>query len=333
MEHSPHQQIKIKVFGVGGGGGNAVRRMAMDAQDRSAFDKVDFYILNTDAQALTQFEGEDGSKLWTNIQLGPVTTQGQGAGGDPEIGLKAAEESREEIQRHMQGAQMVFITTGLGGGTGTGASPVVAEVARALGALTVATVTMPFEFEGERRMRLAKQGLMALKGGKEPGKHVVDTVVTIPNQKLLLLDSGKNLKLANAHRLADAVLQQAVQGIVEIMDQTGVVNVDFNDVCTVLQHGQHAMVGIGEANGDDAVMEATRAASQSPLLEVPISGATRVLVNYCGDNTLALKQISKSADWLREQLHEDADFYYGVVCDEAYGDKVRVTVVAAGYDV
>ena len=181
-------------------------------------------------------------------------------------------------------------------------------------------------------MKLAMEGLTALKGGKDPGKHVVDTVVTIPNQKLLQMDQSKDLKLAEAHRRADAVLQQAVQGIVEIMDQTGIVNVDFNDVCTVLQQGHHAMVGIGEASGEDAVMEAARAACQSPLLEVPISGARRVLVNYCGDNRLSLKQISKSAEWLRAQLHEDADFYYGVVCDDAYGDKVRVTVVAAGYD-
>lgn len=322
--------IKIKVFGVGGGGGNAVRRMAMEAGARDAFHDVDFYILNTDADALLDYA--DATKKWQNIQLGPQLTQGQGAGGNPEVGFRAAEESRDEILHAMTGADMVFIATGLGGGTGTGASPVVAEIARNLGVLTVATVTMPFEFEGERRMRLASEGRMALKGSTEPGKHLVDTIITIPNQKLIEIEGGKGMKLKEAHRAADNVLAQAVQGIVEIMDQTGLVNVDFNDVCTVLSQGAHAMVGIGEATGDAAVMDATRAASMSPLLEVPIRGAGRVLVNYCGDSALGLHQISESAEWLRSQLREDADFYYGVVCDDAFQNKVRVTVVAAGYE-
>ena len=303
---------RIKVIGVGGGGGNAINNMI-----QSQLEGVEFIVANTDAQALARNHAP------TRIQMGEGITRGLGAGAKPEVGMRAAEESRDRILESMTGADMVFITAGMGGGTGTGAAPVIAQVARELGILTVAVVTKPFSFEGKRRLRFAEDGLAELR------KHV-DTVITIPNQKLLGV-VGKNTTILEAFRKADDVLHQAVRGITDLITVPGLINVDFADVRTVMDEMGQAMMGAAEATGDTRALDAATNAISSPLLDdVSIHGARGVLINITGGYNLALQEVDEAATVVRDMADEDAIIVFGAVLDESMEDSVRVTVVATG---
>ena len=302
----------IKVVGVGGGGGNAVNNMI-----QSQLDGVEFIVANTDAQALAR------SLAPTRIQIGEGITRGLGAGAKPEVGMSAAEESQERIANCLTGADMVFITAGMGGGTGTGAAPVIAKVAKEMGILTVAVVTKPFNFEGKRRLRFAEEGLSEL-------RKYVDTVITIPNQKLLGI-VGKNTTILDAFRKADDVLNQAVRGITDLITVPGLINVDFADVRTVMDEMGQAMMGAAEASGDTRALDAATHAISSPLLDdVSIHGARGVLINITGGYNLALQEVDEAATVVRDMAHDDAIIVFGAVLDEAMEDTVRVTVVATG---
>ena len=303
---------RIQVIGVGGGGGNAINNMI-----QSQLEGVEFIVANTDAQALARNHAP------TRIQMGEGITRGLGAGAKPEVGMRAAEESRDRILESMTGADMVFITAGMGGGTGTGAAPVIAQVARELGILTVAVVTKPFSFEGKRRLRFAEDGLAELR------KHV-DTVITIPNQKLLGV-VGKNTTILEAFRKADDVLHQAVRGITDLITVPGLINVDFADVRTVMDEMGQAMMGAAEATGDTRALDAATNAISSPLLDdVSIHGARGVLINITGGYNLALQEVDEAATVVRDMADEDAIIVFGAVLDESMEDSVRVTVVATG---
>jgi len=305
---------KIKVIGVGGAGCNAVDRMIA-----AGLSGVEFISANTDLQALTLSNAE------RKIQVGADVTKGLGSGGDPTIGLKAAEESRQEIKNALEGADMVFITGGMGGGTGTGASPVVAEVARELGALTVAVVTKPFSFEGGRRGAVAEDGVSALKAK-------VDTLITIPNDRLLgVVD--KRATLLEAFAMADEVLRQGVQGISDLITIPGRINLDFADVKAVMQDAGTAIMGIGEGKGERRAAEAAEAAISSPLLETAIEGARRILFNVTGGSDLALAEIEEAAQIISGASGgKDTNVLFGVVIDENMKDEVRITVVATGFE-
>lgn len=306
---------KIKVVGVGGGGGNAVNTMI-----RSGLEGVDFIVANTDAQALK------ASLAPHKIQLGKELTKGLGAGADPDIGRDAALEDRMELQDFLSDADMVFITAGMGGGTGTGAAAVVAQIARELGALTVAVVTKPFAFEGKRRRKHADLGVARL-------RECVDTLITIPNQRLLQV-ATPDLSMLDAFKLADNVLVNAVRGISDIINTPGLINVDFADVKTVMSSMGHALMGIGYGTGTDRALTAARQAISSPLLEdVDIEGATGILINITAGTNVSIMEVNNSCMVIQEAAHEDANIIFGAVIDEALGDEIRITVIATGFPV
>ena len=313
FDESVDQVAKIKVIGVGGGGSNAVNTMIA-----SKIDGVDFMVANTDAQALR------ASLASLRVQLGPKLTKGLGAGANPEVGREAAEEDRARLTELLQGADMVFIAAGLGGGTGTGAAPVIAEVAREIGALTVAVVTKPFAFEGKRRMAKAVQGVEDL-------KQVVDSLIMIPNDRLSGL-ADKNMGILDAFKPADDVLRQAVQGISDLITTHGMINVDFADVKAAMGERGMAMMGIGLAEGENRASVAAQQAICSPLLEeIDISGAKGVLVNVTGSSSLTMNDYQEVADIIHEKVHEDANIFIGLVINEEMGDKIQVTAIATGF--
>ena len=306
---------KIKVVGVGGGGGNAVNTMI-----RSGLEGVDFIVANTDAQALK------ASLAPHKIQLGKELTKGLGAGADPDIGRDAALEDRIELQEFLSDADMVFITAGMGGGTGTGAAAVVAQIARELGALTVAVVTKPFAFEGKRRRKHGEQGVARL-------RECVDTLITIPNQRLLQV-ATPDLSMLDAFKLADNVLVNAVRGISDIINTPGLINVDFADVKTVMSSMGHALMGIGYGTGAERALSAARQAISSPLLEdVDIEGATGILINITAGTNVSIMEVNNACMVIQEAAHDDANIIFGAVIDETLGDEIRITVIATGFPV
>ncbi len=304
---------QIKVVGVGGGGNNAVNRMI-----DFGLQGVEFIAINTDKQALFL------SKADQKIQIGEKLTKGLGAGADPDIGQKAAEESYEEIYQALKGTDMLFITAGMGGGTGTGAAPVVAEVSKEMGILTVGVVTKPFMFEGRQRMINAEKGIEAL-------KDKVDTLVTIPNDRLLQVVE-KRTSMLEAFKVADDILRQGVQGISDLIAVPGLVNLDFADVRTIMQEKGLAHMGIGKSAGDNRAVEATKQAIQSPLLETTIEGAKGVLLNITGGEDLGLYEVNEAAELVAEAAHPDANIIFGAVIDEKLQDEVSITVIATGFD-
>jgi len=307
------QFAQIKVVGVGGGGNNAINRMI-----QYGLKGVDFISINTDKQALYL------SKSNHKIQIGEKITKGLGAGANPEIGQKAAEESREEIQHALEGSDMVFITAGMGGGTGTGAAPIVAEIAKNMGILTVGVVTKPFMFEGRRRMNNAEMGIAEL-------KERVDTLVTIPNDRLLQVVE-KRTSMLEAFKIADDVLRQGVQGISDLIAVPGLVNLDFADVRTIMKEKGLAHMGIGRGSGENRAVEAAKQAIQSPLLETTIDGATGILLNITGGESLGLFEVNEAAELVAQAAHPDANIIFGAVIDENLEDEVRITVIATGFE-
>lgn len=304
---------RIKVIGVGGGGGNAVNRMILEKVSG-----VDFIVANTDIQAL------DGSKAQTKIQLGPKLTKGLGAGSNPEVGSKAAEESESEISKVLEGADMVFVTAGMGGGTGTGAAPVVAKIAKDSGALTVGVVTRPFSFEGRRRERLASEGLAKLKKN-------VDTLIVVDNNRLLeTID--KKTSMMDAFKEADNVLRQGVEGISDLITNPGYINSDFADIRHTMANQGSALMGIGSASGENRAAEATKKAISSPLLEVSIDGAQHVLMNITGGKNLGLFEGREASMVIQQAASSDVDITFGTTINEDMGDEVKVTVIATGID-
>ncbi|MBI3458632.1 MAG: cell division protein FtsZ [Candidatus Rokubacteria bacterium] len=313
-EEDEQLAAKIKVIGLGGGGSNAVNRMIA-----SRFAGVTFIVANTDAQALRT------SPASLKLQLGVKLTGGLGAGSDPEIGRRAATEDPEVLRETLQGADMVFITAGMGGGTGTGAAPVVATLAKELGALTVAVVTKPFAFEGARRSRQAEAGIQELRG-------IVDTLITIPNQRLLTVVE-KGTSLQEAFRVADSVLQQAVQGISDLILVPGLINLDFADVRTIMSGMGLALMGVGTGHGEHRAIDAAQKAIASPLLEeTSIEGARAVLINITGGPDLTLHEVNEAASAVAESAHEEANIIVGAVMDESLTDEIRVTVIATGFE-
>ncbi|MCK8061312.1 MULTISPECIES: cell division protein FtsZ [unclassified Fusibacter] len=307
------QFAQIKVVGVGGGGNNAVNRM-IEANLKG----VQFIAVNTDKQALYT------SKAEYKIQIGEKLTRGLGAGANPEMGSKAAEESRDDIFQALQGADMVFITAGMGGGTGTGAAPIVAEIAKEMGVLTVGVVTKPFTFEGKRRRTHAEKGIEEL-------KKRVDTLVTIPNDRLLQVVERRT-SIVEAFKIADDVLRQGVQGISDLITTPGLVNLDFADVKTIMYERGLAHMGIGKASGENRAAEAARQAIHSPLLETTINGSKGVLLNITGGNSLGLHEVNEAAEIVSESADQDANIIFGAVIDEDLKDEIRITVIATGFN-
>ena len=303
----------IKVVGCGGGGNNAVNRM-VDAGLKG----VEFVAVNTDHQALGQ------SKAGTKIQIGEKLTKGLGAGAVPDIGRRAAEESREEIAQALKGADLVFVTAGMGGGTGTGAAPIVAEIAREMGCLTIAVVTKPFAFEGKQRMKNAEMGINEL-------KQNVDTLVVIPNDRLLQVVS-KGTTMLEAFRIADDVLRQGIQGISDLIALPAIINLDFADVKTVMESGGMAHMGIGSGSGETKLVDAARNAISSPLLETKIDGARAVLINITGGENMSIMDINEAANLVMESADTDANIIFGAGIDPDLGDDVRITVIATGFE-
>ncbi|AHF10561.1 MULTISPECIES: cell division protein FtsZ [Dehalobacter] len=307
------QFARIKVIGVGGGGNNAVNRMIS-----VGLKGVEFIGLNTDAQALQM------SRAAEKIQIGIKLTKGLGAGANPEIGHSAAEESRDEIAKALLGADMVFVAAGMGGGTGTGAAPVVAEIAREIGALTVGVVTRPFSFEGRKRAMQAERGILEL-------KEKVDTLITIPNDRLLQV-VDKHTTVQEAFSIADDVLLQGVQGISNLITIPGLINLDFADVKTIMSDTGSALMGIGQASGENRAVDAARKAISSPLLETSIEGAKGVLLNITGGPSLTLLEVNEASEIVGEAADQEANIIFGAVIDENLKDDVRVTVIATGFD-
>ncbi|HVB25742.1 MAG TPA: cell division protein FtsZ [Ktedonobacteraceae bacterium] len=304
---------QIRVIGVGGGGSNAVNRMI-----QSNMMGIEFIAVNTDAQALLHTEAPNC------IRIGDKLTRGLGAGGNPSVGMKAAEESAEELYEVLKGSDMIFITAGMGGGTGTGASPVVAQIAREVGALTVGVVTKPFLFEGNKRRAAAEEGIANLK------QHV-DTLITVPNDRLLQV-ADKKMPLAEAFRLADDVLRQGIQGISDLITVPGLINLDFADVKTIMSSAGSALMAIGEATGDSRAMDAANIAIASPLLDIDISGAHGVLFNITGGMDLTLFEVNEAADIISRAAHPEANIIFGAVQDPSFDGRVKVTVIATGFD-
>ncbi|HPQ43457.1 MAG TPA: cell division protein FtsZ [Syntrophales bacterium] len=305
---------KIKVIGVGGGGGNAVNMMMT-----YNLTGVDFIVANTDSQAMV------ASKAPIKVQLGAEVTKGLGAGSDPEVGRRAAIESKDRLRELLDGADMVFVTAGLGGGTGTGGAPIVAEVAKELGALTVAVVTKPFQFEGKRRWQQAEAGLEEL-------KEVVDTLIVVPNQRLLSI-SGRSMSLPDAFKKADDILYNGVKGISDLIMVPGLINLDFADVKNVMSEMGLALMGTGVAGGDNRAVEAAQKAISSPLLEDnSIQGARGILLNITGGPEMTLFEVNEASSLIQTEAHEDANIIFGTVVDENMGDEVRITVIATGFD-
>jgi len=308
------QFAKIKVIGVGGGGSNAVNRMIS-----LGLEGVEFIAVNTDAQALLT------AMAPKRMQIGEKLTRGLGAGARPEIGEQAAQESREDILEALRGSDMVFITAGMGGGTGTGAAPVVAECAREIGALTVGVVTRPFTFEGPKRRRNAESGIANLK------QHV-DTIITIPNDRLLQV-VDKKTPMSKAFSIADDVLRQGVKGISDLIAVPGLINLDFADVKTIMSNAGSALMGIGEASGENAAVDAVKAAIESPLLETDIQGARGILLNIMGaTDSLSMMEVYEASTTIQEAAHPDAEIIWGASIDESLGDTVSVTVIATRFD-
>ncbi len=304
---------QIRVIGVGGGGSNAVNRMI-----QASMTGIEFIAINTDAQALLLTDAPH------RIRIGDKLTRGLGAGGNPSVGAKAAEENAEEIYEALKGSDMVFITAGMGGGTGTGASPVVAQIAREVGALTVGVVTRPFSFEGKKRLLSAEEGINNLK------QHV-DTLITVPNDRLLQV-ADKRTPLSEAFRLADDVLRQGIQGISDLITVPGLINLDFADVKTIMSAAGSALMAIGEASGENRAMDAAQIAIASPLLDIDISGARGVLFNITGGLDMTLFEVNEAADIISQAAHPEANIIFGAVQDAAYDGKVKITVIATGFD-
>lgn len=319
MRNSNQKIVDIRVFGVGGGGSNAVNRMIEEGvQD------IQFFIVNTDKQAL---ESAQNIPVENRVSIGEKSTKGQGAGADPEKGKESAEESKQKIKELMQGADMVFVTAGMGGGTGTGAAAVVASVAKELNILTVGVVTKPFSFEGKKRMQNALNGIEEL-------KKSCDTLIPVPNDKLLALDGASNLSMPAAFKKADEVLMQGIKGISDLISTPGVVNLDFADVTNVIKEQGTAHIGVGEFEGEDRVKKAVESAINSPLLETSIKGSTGILLNFASGSVegLTLIEVNTGASMVASFAHEDATIIFGTSVDEALGDKVKVTVIATGFD-
>lgn len=308
---------KIKVIGVGGGGGNAVNRMI-----QSGMQGVDFWVMNTDLQVLRLSKTADDHR----VQLGETLTNGLGAGGNPAIGEKAAQESQERITEAVSGADMVFITAGMGGGSGTGASPIVAKIAKDSGALTIAVVTKPFPFEGKKKMNHANEGLKKL-------KEEVDAIIVVPNERLLDV-AGNKATLMDAFALADEVLTRGVQGISDIVALPGVVNVDFADVKAIMKNSGTALMGIGIQSGEGRAVQAANAAISSPLIESSLKGASGVIVNVTGGPDMTLHEINAASQVIQKEIAEDADFTFGAVINEGMmnSSEIQVTVIATGFD-
>ena len=313
FETGPENVVSIKGVGVGGGGNNVVNRMV-----RSGVKGVDFIAVNTDKQALNT------SSAGYKLQIGEKLTHGQGAGSDPEVGRKSAEESRNQIAKALEDTDMVFITAGMGGGTGTGAAPVVAEIAREQGVLTVGVVTKPFGFEGQKRMRAAEAGIEQLRGK-------VDSLVIIPNERLKYATDQK-ITFRNAFEIADDVLRQAVQSISDLIRDTGFINLDFADVTAVMKDAGLAHMGVGRAAGKGKAEEAARMAISSPLLETSINGAKGVLINVTGSMDIGLEEVEQAASLVQAAVHPDALTIFGATFDEELDDEIRVTVIATGFE-
>lgn len=305
---------KIKVVGIGGGGGNAISSMV----SKNAISGVDFVSINTDRQALGSLNCP------VKVQIGENLTKGLGSGANPEIGRKAAEESQEKIKEVLSNSDMVFITAGLGGGTGTGASPIVAKISRDLGALTVGVVTKPFAFEGTKRSTVAEDGIADLKGE-------VDALITIPNQRLLEIVDQK-MTILEAFDLADSVLAQGVAGISDLIVLPGLINVDFADVKTIMENSGSALMGVGEASGEDKAVLAARQAVSSPLLEVTIDGAKGILFNIAGGPDLTMSEVDAAARVISEAADPDANIIFGAAIDENLKGKIKITVIATGFE-
>ena len=313
MDMGPDSVVNIKVIGVGGGGNNVVNRMV-----RTGTKGVDFIAINTDKQALTV------SAATYKIQIGEKLTNGQGAGSDPEVGRKSAEENRNQISKALEDADMVFITAGMGGGTGTGAAPIVADIAKELGILTVGVVTKPFRFEGMRRMKQAEGGINEL-------RNKVDSLVIIPNERLKLATDQK-ITMLNAFEIGDDVLQQAVQSISDLIKNTGFINLDFADVSAVMKDAGRAHMGVGRAAGKNKAEEAAKMAISSPLLETSINGAKGVLINVTGSMDIGLEEVETAANLVQEAAHPEANIIFGAAFDDTLEDELRVTVIATGFD-
>ncbi|TGD86336.1 cell division protein FtsZ [Mycolicibacterium sp. CH28] len=310
----PHNYLAvIKVVGIGGGGVNAVNRMI-----EQGLKGVEFIAINTDAQALLMSDAD------VKLDVGRDSTRGLGAGADPEVGRKAAEDAKDEIEELLRGADMVFVTAGEGGGTGTGGAPVVASIARKLGALTVGVVTRPFSFEGKRRSNQAEAGIQSL-------RESCDTLIVIPNDRLLQMGDAQ-VSLMDAFRSADEVLLNGVQGITDLITTPGLINVDFADVKGVMSGAGTALMGIGSARGDGRALKAAEIAINSPLLEASMEGAQGVLLSVAGGSDLGLFEINEAASLVQDAAHADANIIFGTVIDDSLGDEVRVTVIAAGFD-
>ena len=312
MELEDNDLAKIKVIGVGGGGNNAVKRMKEEG-----LQGVEFVAVNTDKQILNNLD------INTKLQIGSKITKGLGAGANPAVGMKAAEESRNEIEEALDKTDMVFVTAGMCGGTGTGAAPIVAQIAKEKGILTVGVVTKPFTFEGRKRQMQAEQGIEALKGK-------VDTLVIIPNDKLLQI-SDKRTTMSEAFMMADEVLMDGIQGISDLIAVPNLINLDFADVRSIMLNQGIAHMGIGKANGDNRAMEAAKLAVKSPLLETSIGGAKAVLINVTGKE-LGLFEVNEAAELIREEVDPDANIIFGAGIDESLGDDIKITVIATGFD-
>ncbi|WP_153506602.1 cell division protein FtsZ, partial [Cumulibacter manganitolerans] len=310
---SPNYLAVIKVVGVGGGGVNAVNRMI-----EVGLKGVEFIAINTDAQALLMSDAD------VKLDVGREATKGLGAGANPEVGRTAAEDHREEIEEVLKGSDMVFVTAGEGGGTGTGGAPVVASIARKLGALTIGVVTRPFTFEGKRRSTQAEAGIQEL-------RNECDTLIVIPNERLLQL-GDRNISMMDAFRLADQVLLQGVQGITDLITTPGLINLDFADVKSVMSGAGSALMGIGSARGENRAVTAAQQAIASPLLEASMDGAQGVILSMCGGSDLGLFEVNEAATIISDAAHPDANIIFGAVIDDALGDEVRITVIAAGFE-
>lgn len=308
------QPAKIKVVGIGGGGGNAISSMVAE----ESIAGVEFIVLNTDAQALLNHKAD------VKIQIGENLTKGLGSGGDPEIGLKAAEESREKIKEHLSGSDMVFITCGEGGGTGTGGAPIVAEVAKETGALTVAVVTKPFDFEGQKRKLVAEEGIERL-------KEKVDTLIVIPNQKVLEIIDNK-VSVLQAFKKIDAILHHAVKGIADLITTPGLINVDFADIKSIMANAGTALMGIGTGTGEKRALAAIKEAISSPLLDISIEGAKGVLFNIIGGPDLTMYEVNEAASVIGKTVDPDAEIIFGAVIDDKMMDQVKLTLIATRFD-
>ena len=313
FEAASENNVVIRVIGVGGGGGNAVNRMVT-----TGVRGIDFVAINTDKQALNY------SAATMKLQIGQKATGGLGCGSNPGVGADAAQENEDEIRQMLQGANMVFITAGMGGGTGTGGAPIVASIAKEMGILTVGVVTRPFNFEGKKRIEQANAGIAAL-------REQVDALVVIPNERLKLVSEQK-ITFQNAFEVADSVLHQAVQSISELMTVPGLINLDFNDVATIMRNAGYAHMGVGRASGKEKAVEAAKMAIASPLLETSINGARGVLLSITGSPDIGLEEVEQAATMVQEAAHPDAHIIFGAAVDEKLDDEIRITVVATGFD-